>query len=105
MPCSGAFLAIGHKPMTRFLRDSSCSSGGGGKRGGEGGGKGEREGAGVELDEDGYIVHKEHTMTSVEGVFACGDVVDRRYRQAISAAGMGCQAAIDCERWLAEEGS
>lgn len=57
----------------------------------------------IELDEDGFIVHKEHTMTSVEGVFACGDVVDRRYRQAISAAGMGCQAAIDCERWLAEE--
>lgn len=91
MPCSGAFLAIGHKPMTRFLRSSS--SGGGVAAGGEG----------VELDADGYIVHKEYTMTSVEGVFACGDVVDRRYRQAISAAGMGCQAAIDCERWLAEE--
>lgn len=57
----------------------------------------------VELDDDGFVVHKEHTMTSVDGVFACGDVVDRRYRQAISAAGMGCQAAIDCERWLAEE--
>lgn len=93
LPCSGAFLAIGHKPMTRFLNplphppsaESAAAP------------------VSVELDDDGFVVHKEHTMTSVDGVFACGDVVDRRYRQAISAAGMGCQAAIDCERWLAEE--
>lgn len=98
LPCSGAFLAIGHKPMTRFLTPPppppSAESA-------------EAESAAppasVELDDDGFVVHKEHTMTSVDGVFACGDVVDRRYRQAISAAGMGCQAAIDCERWLAEE--
>lgn len=91
LPCNGAFLAIGHKPMTKFLRPPSLVEG-----------EDEAESVVVELDADGFIVHKEHTMTSVEGVFACGDVVDRRYRQAISAAGMGCQAAIDCERWLAE---
>ncbi|CAM9978713.1 unnamed protein product [Ectocarpus sp. 8 AP-2014] len=95
LPCSGAFLAIGHKPMTKFLQSSSSSGGGPAEA---------KESSSVlELDEDGFVVHKQHTMTSVEGVFACGDVVDRRYRQAISAAGMGCQAAIDCERWLAEE--
>ena len=98
LPCSGAFLAIGHKPMTNFLR----SSGAAGALKEEG--SHVEQGAMIELDGDGFILHKEHTMTSVEGVFACGDVVDRRYRQAISAAGMGCQAAIDCERWLAEEG-
>jgi thioredoxin reductase (NADPH) len=54
----------------------------------------------IETDDEGYILHKEHTMTSIPGVFAAGDVVDTRYRQAITAAGMGCQSAIDCERWL-----
>jgi len=77
--CSGAFIAIGHKPITSFLDGQ------------------------VETDESGYIIHKENTMTSVEGVFAAGDVVDTRYRQAITAAGMGCQASIDAERWLEDQ--
>tara|TARA_Y100000589_G_scaffold196026_1_gene185309 strand:+ start:1587 stop:2522 length:936 start_codon:yes stop_codon:yes gene_type:complete len=76
--CTGAFIAIGHTPITDFLENQ------------------------IETDESGYIINKEHTMTSVPGVFAAGDVVDTRYRQAITAAGMGCQAAIDCERWLEE---
>ena len=75
---SGAFIAIGHKPITGFL-DSQ-----------------------LDTDENGYIIHKQHTMTSVEGVFAAGDVVDTRYKQAITAAGMGCQAAMDAEKWLEE---
>ena len=75
---TGAFIAIGHTPITNFL------------------------GGQVETDENGYIVHKEHTMTSVPGVFAAGDVVDTRYKQAITAAGMGCSAAIDVEKWLEE---
>ena len=57
---------------------------------------------GIETDENGYIIHKNHTMTSVDGVFAAGDVVDTRYKQAITAAGMGCQAAMDAEKWLEE---
>lgn len=77
--CSGAFIAIGHKPITSFLDDQ------------------------LETDSEGYIVHKENTMTAVPGVFAAGDVVDKRYRQAITAAGMGCQAAIDAEKWLEEQ--
>ena len=72
----GALIAIGHKPITGFLAGQ------------------------VETDSEGYIVHKLHTMTSVEGVFAAGDVVDTRYKQAITAAGMGCQAAMDVEKWL-----
>ena len=76
--CTGAFIAIGHKPITQFL------------------------GGQVETDDEGYLVHSEHTMTDVPGVFAAGDVVDTRYRQAITAAGQGCQAAIDAERWLEE---
>ena len=75
---TGAFIAIGHKPITGFLD------------------------AQIETDENGYIIHKRHTMTSVDGVFAAGDVVDTRYKQAITAAGMGCQAAMDAEKWLEE---
>ena len=77
--CAGAFIAIGHKPITDFLESQ------------------------VETDDNGYILHKKNTMTSVEGVFAAGDVVDTRYRQAITAAGMGCQAAIDAEKWLEDQ--
>ncbi len=77
--CQGAFIAIGHKPTTDFLNNQ------------------------IELDNNGYIIHKEHTMTSVPGIFACGDVVDTRYKQAITAAGQGCQAAIDCTQWLEEK--
>lgn len=77
--CTGAFIAIGHKPITQYLEGQ------------------------VETDDEGYILHKSNTMTSVEGVFAAGDVVDTRYRQAITAAGMGCQAAIDAERWLEDQ--
>ena len=76
---SGAFIAIGHKPITGFLEGQ------------------------IETDDNGYIIHKQHTMTSVEGVFAAGDVVDTRYKQAITAAGMGCQSAIDAERWLEDQ--
>lgn len=78
----GFFLAIGHTPNTRFL------------------------GGQLDLDEKGYIKLKDpyRSTTNVEGVFAAGDVVDSVYRQAITAAGMGCKAAIDAERWLAEQG-
>lgn len=73
---TGAFIAIGHTPITGFLEGQ------------------------LETDEEGYLIHREHTMTNVAGVFAAGDVVDTRYKQAITAAGLGCRAAIDCERWL-----
>ena len=73
----GMFLGIGHIPVTQLFED-------------------------VEKDDAGYIAHKENTMTNIDGVFAAGDVVDHRYRQAITAAGMGCQAAIDVQRWLSE---
>jgi thioredoxin reductase (NADPH) len=75
---TGAFIAIGHTPITGFLEGQ------------------------LETDEEGYLIHRDHTMTNVSGVFAAGDVVDTRYKQAITAAGLGCQAAIDCERWLEE---
>ena len=73
---SGMFLAIGHIPSTKFL-----------------------EGV-LDIDENGYLLHKEHTMTNIEGVFAAGDCVDDRYRQAVTAAGDGCMAAMDCAKWL-----
>lgn len=77
-PCDACFLAIGHKPSTEFLNNQ------------------------LETDNNGYILHKDHTMTSVAGIFSAGDCTDTRYRQAISAAGQGCQAALDCEKWLEE---
>lgn len=78
----GMFLAIGHVPSTQFLMDASGKSQ-------------------VQLDELGYVLVDHDTQTSVEGVFVAGDVRDHRYRQAITAAGMGCQAALDVEKWLA----
>ena len=78
----GLFIAIGHTPASEFL-----------------------EGAGVELDEGGYVVLKSrNSQTNIEGVFAAGDVADKEYRQAVTAAGMGCQASLDAERWLAAKG-
>lgn len=82
LPVRGLFIAIGHSPATKFLRES-----------------------GVELDGNGYVMLRTRSAaTNVNGVFAAGDVADSVYRQAITAAGMGCQAAIECERWLAARG-
>jgi len=75
------FLGIGHEPNAKMLADRQ-----------------------LDLDDEGYIKTQDYVFTSVPGVYACGDVQDRRYRQAITAAGTGCMAALEVEKYLEENG-
>jgi len=79
LPVQGLFLAIGHKPNTDLFQGI------------------------LKTDQNGYLAPGDFTMTNIPGVFAAGDVTDHRYRQAVTAAGDGCRAAIDVERWLEAE--
>ena len=82
LPVRGFFVAIGHTPATQFLK-----------------------GSGIEFDAGGYIkLPSRSSRTNIDGVFAAGDVADSVYRQAVTAAGMGCMAALDAERWLGAQG-
>jgi thioredoxin reductase (NADPH) len=79
LDCAGVFVAIGHSPSTEVFKGQ------------------------IDMDANGYIIPKKGTMTNVSGVFVAGDCADHIYRQAITAAGAGCAAAIDAERFLATE--
>lgn len=79
IPCQGYFAAIGHSPATKIFAE-----------------------AGIEVNDKGYIMPKNFTQTNIESVFTAGDVHDHRYRQAVTAAGWGCQAALDAEKWLTD---
>lgn len=80
LPLAAMFVAIGHIPNTKIFQGQ------------------------IDLDDEGYVLTGEYTTTSVEGVFAAGDVVDTRYRQAITAAADGCRSAMDAEKWLETQG-